>query len=100
MLAGLDATNRTAPLLVLCCTNSSAEAAIYRPASERLRPPPSTSEIARRLGLGSLARSWAAYEVDIVDMCGMVRALEWALYRVQRARGLGAAMREAGAARS
>jgi hypothetical protein len=109
MLTGMEkGCSKDTPLLVLCCSNGP----VVRSApplsrigdslsemSRRLRledavlpAPPvsrigdSLSEMSRGLGLDDVSRPWAIFNVDIANMSGLEKALDWLLYRIQKRR--------------
>lgn len=81
--SGLDKTADSShtPILILTC-NSPEETS---PNPEYLLD---LDELAQQLGLNALdphrRRPWAIFNVNIADMSGMTKALEWILYHIQK----------------
>jgi hypothetical protein len=42
--------------------------------------------MSRGLGLDDVSRPWAIFNVDIANMSGLEKALDWLLYRIQKRR--------------
>ncbi len=83
MLTGMEkGCSKDTPLLVLCCSNGPA----VRSAPPLSRNGDSLSEMSRGLGLDDVSRPWAIFNVDIANMSGLEKALDWLLYRIQKRR--------------
>jgi len=77
MLTGMQTKcSKDTPLLVLCCTNGPAVT----------RKSDSLTDLSQHLGLDKIARPWAVFNVDISNMSGLEKALDWLLYRIQKRR--------------
>lgn len=77
MLTGMQTKcGKDTPFLVLCCTNGP----VVSRKSECL------TELSQHLGLEKIARPWAVFSVDISNMSGLEKALDWLLYRIQKRR--------------
>ncbi len=79
MVRGLGARDRHTPVLVLAC----------RRVKKKTDQGIGLGLLAESLGLTDSswsARPWAVFEVEIEDMEGMARALDWALYHCQKRR--------------
>ena len=81
---GLDKTadSNNTPILILTC-NSSEEGE-----DKKIDPDFDLDDLAKQLGLDDLdrhrQRPWAIFNVNIADMSGMTKALEWILYHIQK----------------
>ena len=76
MIAGLTKCQSHLPILVLSCHLGSSQQGSIEP-----------EELAEKLGLDDekwSSRPWAVFKVDISTMKGMARALDWALFHVQK----------------
>ena len=82
MLTGMEkGCNKDIPLLVLCCSNGSINR--IQASSRKID---CLIELSQRLGLDSISRPWAIFHVDIANMTGLEKALDWLLYRIQKRR--------------
>jgi hypothetical protein len=109
MLTGMEkGCSKDTPLLVLCCSNgpvvrsapplsrigdslSEMSRGLRLDDAVRSAPPlsrigDSLSEMSRGLGLDDVSRPWAIFNVDIANMSGLEKALDWLLYRIQKRR--------------
>ena len=100
MLTGMEkGCNKDTPLLVLCCSNGADLVPRNHPVSQngnplneisRNRPVSQNgdplSEMSQGLGLDEVSRPWAIFNVDIANMSGLEKALDWLLYRIQKRR--------------
>lgn len=75
MIDGLDEQDRHTPILVLSCSWQGRAGGV------------GVRYLADGLGLrGRVKRPWAIYNVDIADMEGMARSLDWLLYHIRKRR--------------
>lgn len=77
MLTGMESRcKRDTPLLVVCCTNGPVTT----------RNSESLTDLSQNLGLDAITRPWAIFHVDISNMSGLEKSLDWLLYRIQKQR--------------
>ena len=82
MLTGMEKRcSKDTPLLVLCCSNGSTN--LNRAVSRKLD---CLIELSQRLGLDCISRPWAIFNVDIGNMSGLEKGLDWLLYHIQKRR--------------
>lgn len=78
MLRGVEVVvkHKIIPLLVLCCSNSTLEDGHDQDID--------LVQLSKRLDLCKVNRPWAIFKVDIGNMDGLEKSLDWILYHVQK----------------